>query len=118
MFNWKEFKEGKIAVHCDTEEKANDFLKGCDEQGIKWNSGSKATDFNGYEIHQNETCYAHSFGSISYCYLGYYLREGLKIHDWEIKGEKNIKYKVGDRVKVKENLKVGFLYGDVGVNRT
>ncbi len=42
-FDWQAFKQGKFAVHCDTEEKAKAFLKECDEQGIKWAGGDKTT---------------------------------------------------------------------------
>lgn len=45
-FDWEGFKSGKFAVHCDTEEKAREFLKECDEQGIKWNFGQKTTEWN------------------------------------------------------------------------
>lgn len=45
-FNWEEFKNGEIAVHCDTEEKANDFLKECNKQGITWTDGDKTTEIN------------------------------------------------------------------------
>jgi hypothetical protein len=43
-FDWQSFKSGKCAVHCDTEEKAMEFLKECDAQGIKWADGIKATN--------------------------------------------------------------------------
>jgi len=34
IFNWEDFKNGKIAVLCNTEELAKNFLDKCDEQGI------------------------------------------------------------------------------------
>ena len=36
MSDWEEFKKGKIAVHCDTEEKAKDFVDKCYEKGISF----------------------------------------------------------------------------------
>lgn len=39
-FNWKEFEEGRILVHCNTEEETLDFLNKCRERG--------------YQIHINE----------------------------------------------------------------
>lgn len=35
-FNWEDFKNGKIAVRCDTEEKANEFIKQCYKHGMSW----------------------------------------------------------------------------------
>jgi hypothetical protein len=37
-FNWEDFKNsnGKIAVHCKTEEEAEEFIKECFKHGIKW----------------------------------------------------------------------------------
>jgi hypothetical protein len=53
-FDWESFKSGKFAVHCDTEEKAREFLKECDEQGIKWCTGDRASESN-----HGATCYIH-----------------------------------------------------------
>ena len=37
-FNWEDFKnsDGKIAVHCKTEEEAEEFIKECYKRGMKW----------------------------------------------------------------------------------
>lgn len=35
-FNWEDFKNGKIAVHCKTEEEAKEFIKECYKHGMKW----------------------------------------------------------------------------------
>lgn len=35
-FNWEDFKNGKIAVHCKTEEEAKEFIKQCYKHGMKW----------------------------------------------------------------------------------
>lgn len=36
MIDWEKFKRGEFAVRCDTEDKANAFLKECREHEIKW----------------------------------------------------------------------------------
>lgn len=36
IFNWDEFKEGKFAVHCKTEEEEVDFCKQMHEHGMKY----------------------------------------------------------------------------------
>ena len=55
--DWEGFKKGKIAVHCDTEEKAREFLKECDAQGIKWNTGDLLLTDNKWKNYKTETVY-------------------------------------------------------------
>lgn len=43
--------------HCDTEEKANNFLKLCEEKGIVWKGGDKPTLNNLWEAYKEDTCY-------------------------------------------------------------
>lgn len=43
MFNWNRFKRGEIAVHCNTDEKAKDFLEKCKSREITWGYGYKST---------------------------------------------------------------------------
>lgn len=59
QFDWNSFKSGKFAVHCDTEEKAEAFLKECDRQGIKWNSASETptTEFTHWSNDKREILY-------------------------------------------------------------
>ena len=42
-FNWEGFKNGKIAVHCKTEEEAEKFIKQCFKHGLKWHYGNENT---------------------------------------------------------------------------
>lgn len=39
-FNWEDFKNGKIGVHCKTEEEAKEFIKQCYKHGMKWQCGN------------------------------------------------------------------------------
>ena len=45
------------AVHCKTEEHANEFLKLADSFGYKWFSGHKLTLFNEWDMNKDKTCY-------------------------------------------------------------
>ena len=47
----------KIAIHCDTEEKANEFLKKLDAVGVRWGDGSRTIDSNEYSAYGKDTCY-------------------------------------------------------------
>ena len=41
--NWEDFKNGKIAVHCKTEEEAKKFIRQCYKHGLKWHYGNENT---------------------------------------------------------------------------
>lgn len=56
----------RIAVHCDTEEKANAFLQKCEKLGILWCSGEKATNRNNWQEYKEQTYYEITFGDIAY----------------------------------------------------
>ena len=56
-FDWDGFKQGKFAVHCDTEEKASEFLKECDEQRIRWCTGIKTIEYTNWNNYKKETTY-------------------------------------------------------------
>lgn len=55
----KEFNELYLdkAVHCETEELANEFLELADSFGYKWFSGHKLTLFNEWDMCKDQTCY-------------------------------------------------------------
>lgn len=83
-FNWKKFINGKIVVHCDTEEKAIDFLKQCHDRGMTWCNGdiilSKNNEWN---IFKENTCYEYDYG-VAYGSLDCYKKDNCKIIKWEI----------------------------------
>lgn len=88
MFDWDRFEKGGIAVHCDTEEKAKDFLNKCDKQGIKWVHGGKSTHQINYEAYNDATCYHAGKGGLTYCDVSYFKSKGIEIIKWEIKETK------------------------------
>lgn len=104
MFDWDRFKNGKIAVHCDTEEKANYFLKECDKQGIIWTDGDKTTEINCWVWHKKNTSYACSCGKskLVFDFLEYHKDKGLEIIKWEIDKMKELTFK-----EVIANIKEG-----------
>jgi hypothetical protein len=105
-FDWQSFKSGKFAVHCDTEEKANAFLKECDEQGIKWCSGSAPssnTNFNRYKEKTSYRCDGR-LDRLEYCDSDFYRNQGIHIKHFTplnptIK-EVSRKAEVGEWIKV------------------
>lgn len=104
LFDWDEFKSSKIAVHCDTEEKANAFLKECEGHGLRWGDGA-ATRENNWKDYSTETCYCCYKNILAYTRKKYFAENDYTIIEYKIKEEKQLKFKVGDKVRVKENLK-------------
>lgn len=47
----------RIAIHCDTEEKANKLLQICERSNMLWRSGSKPTERNYWQHYKEQTCY-------------------------------------------------------------
>lgn len=103
LFDWKGFKAGKFAVHCNTEEKASQFFDELKMQGIKWNGGE--------ELNKDDTQWNHSKSGTAYrCRKGrglvtgdtqYYQKNGTLLVDYtpnyhEVKRPA----KVGEWIKV------------------
>ncbi len=81
----KEFwnSEEKLAIHCDTEEKANELCKALDKNGMSWLRGlgsDRYTDYNPWYIYQEKTCYSNTGG---YGYVNFYIEKGVKIYEFE-----------------------------------
>lgn len=102
-FDWDGFKAAKFAVHCDTEEKAKAFLMECDEQGIKWIIGKKASELN-----PGATCYCCSDANsrLEWSDKEYYKEEGKQIVNYDLSKlivkEVNRPAKIGEWIKIVE----------------
>lgn len=95
----------KIAIHCDTEEKANEFLKKLDTVGVIWGNGSRAIDCNEHNAYAEDTCYDMENGKdwLSYGSQQFYLSDRMMmIYKYKLDSEVT-EFKVGDKVKV-ENV--------------
>ena len=104
MFDWDRFKKGEIAVHCDTEEKAKDFLKECKNRNINWCTGRDVTKRNYWEEYKEDTCYCCFDGDSKLGYGGceFCISEGKEIIKWEVKEMKELTFK-----EVIANIKEG-----------
>lgn len=104
MFDWDRFKNGEIAVHCDTEGKANDFLNMCKNRNINWCTGRDVTKRNYWEDYKKDTCYCCFDGDskLGYADCEFYISEGREIIKWEVKEMKELTFK-----EVIANIKEG-----------
>ena len=103
----KKYVGKKIAVHCNTEEKANEFLALAHTYGYKWRSGHSYLEYNNWQVKEEETCYYLDCGE--YAGLQYFKDYCYKIIEY---GGADMKYKVGDRVLIRKDLKDGCFYGN------
>ena len=60
--HWDDFKQGKIAVNCRTEDSANEFLKYCYNKGLKWGSGASLLELNYWHNYESKMCYSYHNG--------------------------------------------------------
>ncbi len=83
MFNWDEFKNGKVAVNCDTEEKSREFIKECHERGMKW-FFLNINDTN-WSNFKESTCYSYSLNSeyLKFGHKSKFEAVDYKIIKWE-----------------------------------
>ena len=86
-FNWEEFlSNDKIAVHCSTEEQANDFCKQMHEHGMTWNNGESYLENTNWNRSEKKQCYT---GYGTYSNLEYYKNNNYTILEWSDYGKEN-----------------------------
>lgn len=82
-FNWNEFKNEKVAVHCKTEEEAKDFIKVACENDCKWYNRDKSfTNFDVYGCKTTYTCGNYNKDQLEWCYYNYFKENNYKIYEW------------------------------------
>ena len=100
-FNWQEFNNENIAVHCKTEEEAKNFIKECYKHGFKWFDASYNSDTTNW-IHKQNTCYEFYY-SLKYgnlhCFSNYKIIEWSNYMD-KVEGQKEF---------TKDNLENGMI---------
>lgn len=78
----KEFwnSKEKLAIHCDTEEKANKLLEAFDKMGKKWYDGDSYIGDTQWYNAKETTCYSNRNG---YCNTYGFEKDGWKIYEFE-----------------------------------
>lgn len=69
-----------LAIHCNTEEKANKLLKKFDEMGKTWGSSRSYLDYNNWHLCGAEMCYTNQG---TYCDCEYFKKRGYTIIEFE-----------------------------------
>ena len=104
------------AVHCDTEEKAKEFLALAESFGYKWFKEESATKYTKWQIFKDDTHYFvkefwHGI-NIEHGPSDYFLKYDIDCVEFIPQSQK---LKVGDRVRVKNTSKIIPINGKFGV---
>lgn len=70
----------KLAIHCDTEEKANLLLKAFDKMGKRWRSNQSYLEENKWRGFKEKTCYENDG---TYCCKEFYLGTSYIVYEFE-----------------------------------
>ena len=85
------------AVHCDTEEKANEFLKLAHGFGYKWVTDGNLLDYSHWDREKEDTCYNANDYGFSYAGVDTYKKSGYTIVKFELEPVEET-FNVGDVV--------------------
>lgn len=80
MFNFDEWKNKKVVMHCKTKEEAEAFCEEMDKAGLTWHLGHKYSEFNYFGEHKQNTCYHFNRGV--YGNIEDYIKMGFKILEY------------------------------------
>ena len=69
-----------MAIHCDTEEKANELLQAFDKLGKKWCDDTSYLSSNEYYFQKDETCYSNENG---FDRISWYKSNGYTIYEFD-----------------------------------
>ncbi len=104
-FNWKEFEEQKIVVHCSTLEEKKDFLNECKKRGYKRHNDCLLEFDGNYHFEKIKNIFS-NFDEDYVCphfkHDKYYCNH--KIINWKINKEKKM-----EKVKI-QDLEIGKIY--------
>ena len=70
----------KLAIHCNTEEKANKLLTLFDKMGKKWFSGNSYLKVNCWDEYEKDTCYSNQYG---YAEIDFYKKDNYTIYEFD-----------------------------------
>lgn len=109
------FLAGIAAVNVKTHDEYVEFMKLLEkETNLKWRLGQKPTQLDMFTSHREKTCIDRVVGRymIRYSDISYYESKGYEIIEFSdlMKKENNMKFKVGDKVRVRslESMKKEF----------
>lgn len=77
---FERFKNEKTVINVKSKKQYDEFMKMCEEQGLKWGSGSFPTQESYYNKYKEETCInLNNLRGLSYDGINFYKAYGFKI---------------------------------------
>ena len=72
------------AVHCDTEEKAKEFLALADSVGYKWITKNDLIKFSEWEKYKKETCYEPTENGFMFADFDFFKHENYEFVEYQL----------------------------------
>ncbi|MCK9576136.1 MAG: hypothetical protein M0R51_09435 [Clostridia bacterium] len=95
------------AVHCDTKEKANEFLELADSFRFRWHGGDSLVFNNRWADEKENTCYECKNGDCVYSSIDYYKTTNYEIIEYGLENNKlTIEYTDKEDLQNKINLEL------------
>lgn len=79
-FNFKEWEDKKVVMHCSTEKESRDFCRVMHEAGKRWYNGTSYLYRTGWSVLKEEICY--NFNEDTYDCRSFYIEGEYKILEW------------------------------------
>lgn len=79
-FNFADWKDKKVAMHCKTEQEAKDFCKTMHEAGMEWCNGESYKDCLEYYRYKENSVYYFNLGG--YGFIDYAIDDGYTLLEW------------------------------------
>lgn len=84
MKKFERFKNEKIVVNVRSQKQYDEFMKMCEEQGLRWSTGYLPTKQNIYNNYKENTCIdLNNLKCLYYCDINSYKNDGYKIITYE-----------------------------------
>ena len=83
-FNLEDFKNKKIAVNCDTEEQAVNFLSYLERNNLKWSDDGLLSAESEWSRYKEYTCYICDSSGVGFSYIQYFKNIGYTILDYSL----------------------------------
>ena len=90
--------------HTQTRQDYNALMSELESKGVKWNSGKKPHEFDGFGLYESGTIFKVSNKEIVYFSMGFYKQNYNEIEVIEYKAEKDFKDLNESVLKIIENL--------------
>ena len=98
------------AIHCNTKEKAKEFLTLAHSVGYRWSTKRSLIEYIQWDTYKEETCYEITNKGFVYANVEYYKYYKYELVEYQLQ----TKFKVDDKVKIKNTLFTD-INGKVGI---